>query len=587
MLRRAANFFRARLRKWLGVVDPPTPDASVVVKQPGLSIAASLLQKAGEKLIARRFEAPVLPTGVIPPNYAYDAANDPGGLGQYLAFDNESTLASFAFANSFNTGLGFPGYAYLSELSQRSEYRAPSETIASEMTREWIKLTVKGKTRKNKDDGDRLGKDAAPPTDEGASVKKDDAPDDEVDGELEDKLEEIEQALEEFKVREAFRLCAQLDGLFGRAQIFIDIESKGRNVEEVRQLPLIISPETIPVGSLKKFKVIEPIWTTPYTYNASDPVADDFYVPRAWYVLGRRTHADRLLTFVMREVPDMLKPAYNFGGLSMTQLMEPYVYQWLRTRNSVSDLVHNFSVMVLLTDMSKVLGGDVTAGTSLIDRIKLFVANRDNQGLTIADKDTEELVAINVPLSGLEELLSQAQRMMSAPSHIPLVKLVGEAASGLNASDEGAIKIFYDFVRACQQQFFAPHLKTVLQIIQLHLYGEIDDAISFEFIPLSAPTVKELAEIRKSNAETDGVYIDKGVISPEEVREKISSDPESGYTNLTGPVPEPPDLGMMDAGAEINENAAQADHERGEESAQAAHKRQMQADKQNNKGAKK
>ncbi|WP_163360700.1 anti-CBASS protein Acb1 family protein, partial [Klebsiella aerogenes] len=74
-------------------------------------------------------------------------------------------------------------------------------------------------------------------------------------------------------------------------------------------------------------------------YNTTNPLAADWYKPALWYVQGRPVHATRLLTFVGREVPDLLKPAYSFGGLSMSQMAKPYVDNWLRTRASVADLI--------------------------------------------------------------------------------------------------------------------------------------------------------------------------------------------------------------------------------------------------------
>lgn len=555
MLRYVGRFLQRKLRQWLMIPTAAPPIQATLVEdaeRKGISIHHAVLAKAGEKnLIHRRVEAPKLPLGVFPLNYKYSREDDPANLGPALALDSESMAPLYSYANQYHCGLGFPGYAYLAELSQRSEYRAPSETIAQEMTREFIKLVVKGKAKGNEE-----GEDADN--------------DGDVDGGLEDTIQQLTEALEEFKVRDLFRAMAQLDGFFGRAQLYIDIDPKGRNVDEVNQLPLRVHKSTIPKGSLRRFKIVEPIWTTPYAYNATDPLADDFYVPRAWFVMGKRVHATRVLTFVMREVPDILKPSYNFGGLSMSQLMEPYVFQFLRTRNSVSDLIHNFSVMCLKTDMSQILSGEPDKPGGLMDRAKLFTQTRDNQALTVLDMDKEDLVTVNVPLSGLDELQAQAQEHMAAPSHIPLVKLLGVTPGGLNASSEGEIKVFYDFVRACQQAFFAPHLNTVLQILQLHLFGVIDDAIGFEFVHLSAPTVKELSEIRKANAETDALYIDKGVIDPAESRERVQADPDSGYDNLTGPPPEPPALPEGEAMA--------TQHDLSETSAEAAHKRSMEAD---------
>lgn len=548
------NWLRDKLRAWLGVAV-----ATAAVDEPpeGISIAQSLFIQAGEKfLVHRKLQAPQLPA-FVRGNFTYRAEDDPGRLGPpTLAFDDATTAPAWAYLNQANCGLGFPGYGYLSELSQRSEYRAPTETLASEATREWIDITVKGKASRKK----RMER--------GEEVE----PEGEVDNGLEDKIEAIEEALEEFKVRDIFRRISEQDGFFGRSQLFIDIDPGNKDPDEVRQLPLVVDKATIPKGSLRGFKAVEPIWTTPYSYNSTDPTAPDFYKPRAWFVIGKRTHASRLLTFVSREVSDILKPAYNFGGVSMSQLMEPYVFQWLRTRNSVSDLIHNFSVMCLKTDMAAVLQGDAVAGQGLLERARLFTQTRDNQGLTLLDKTREELEQVAVPLANLDKLQAQAQEHMAAPSHIPLVKLTGITPAGLNADSEGEIQVWYDWVRAYQIFFFGPHLNHLLQVVQLHLFGDIDDAISFEFRPLSSPTVKELAEIRKANAETDKTYIDGGVVSPDEVRERISADPHSGFNNLTGEAPPPPTQIDAEHGAQLNEEAAQAGHERNLEAQEAAAK---------------
>lgn len=562
------NWLRNKLRAWLDVPTLPAEAPTEADNSPNrISIHPSLMQqtlvKAGENYITyRKVAPPVLPANVRG-DFVFNAKDDPGALGApVLAMDDAQNAPAWAYLNQANCGMGFPGYGYLSELSQRSEYRAPTETLADEMTREFLDITIHGKASKKKRQarGEQIDADG----------------DGDIDGGLEDKVEQLEDAIREFKLRDHYHRLAEYDGFFGRGQLFIDIDVGNKNPDEVRQLPLVVSPETIAMGSLKGFKVIEPIWTTPYSYNATDPTRGDFYKPTAWFVIGKRVHASRLLTFISREVPDILKPAYNFGGLSLSQLMEPYVFQWLRTRNSVSDLVHNFSVMVLKTDMNAVLQGGVggaEAGMGLMDRAKLFVNTRDNQGLTLIDMKREEMQEVHANLSGLDKLQAQSQEHMAAPSHMPLVKLTGITPAGLNADSEGEITVWYDHVGSRQESFYGPHTKHIIDILQLHLFGAIEPAIGYAFVPLDSPTIKELAEIRKSNAETDAIYIDKGVISPDESRERVGSDPDSGYNNLSGAAPGPPEAGLMEQEHALGQQGAEADHERGKEDAEAAHAR--------------
>jgi hypothetical protein len=240
------------------------------------------------------------------------------------------------------------------------------------------------------------------------------------------------------------------------------------------------------------------------------------------------------MTIITRPVTDMLKPAFNFGGMSMSQLAEPYVDNWLRTRQSVSDLINNFSIVVVKTSMDSVLqgGDDTTAAGDLMDRIELFTLMRSNKGAMVVDKDKEEVEMLNTPLSGLSELQSQAQEQMCSVSHTPSVELLGIAPSGFGNVAEGEIRTWNDWVMSIWEAYWRKPIETVVNILQIIKYGEIDSDIIVTPQPLYQMTPKELAEIRTADSTTDGSYLDRGVVDAIEVREKLARNPESGYQGL-------------------------------------------------------
>jgi phage-related protein (TIGR01555 family) len=407
--------------------------------------------------------------------------------------------SNFSPANFFgmNTA-GFPGYPHLAFLATRAEYRAMSGALSKEMTREWITL--------NSSETD------------GEATKK--------------KITELTKKIEDIGLQQVIQRAIEHDAQFGRAQILIDI--KGHDIAT----PLILSNKTIKTGSFNKVTTVEAMWTTPTTYNAIDPMAPDFYKPAKWFMLGKEVHASRLLTIITRPVPDMLKPAFNFGGMSLSQLAEPYVDNWLRTRQSVSDIINNFSITALATSMDQILTatGDDTEDSSnaedLINRATLFTANRSNQGLMLFDKDREELVQVNTPLSGLHELQAQSQEHMCAVSKTPSTILLGVAPTGFGNVSEGEIQTWEKWCGSEQESHWRTPLHTVLCVLQLSMYGEIDPDITFTFNPLSQMTQKELSEIRTADATAAQTYVGMGAVAPEEVREKIARDPESGYQGL-------------------------------------------------------
>lgn len=398
----------------------------------------------------------------------------------------------YGYARQDYTGGGFPGFAYLAQLSTRAEFRQMASALATELTREWIEFTSQQSER---------------------------------ECDAKEKIKKIEAEFKRLDVRGIIKAAAEHDCMFGRGQIWLELEGHDRKT------PLVLSPTTVKKNSFRRLSTVEATWTTPSAYNAIDPSAADFYKPSGWFMLGAQVHASRLMTIVTRPLPDILKPAFNFAGMSLFQIAEPYVDNWLRTRQSVADLINNFSITALATSMDQVLQGDDDGG-DIIARAELFTATRSNKGLMVLDKDREELVQVNTPLSGLHELQAQSQEHMCSVSRLPAIILTGISPSGLNASSDGEIRTFYDWIAAQQEAHWREPLQVILDVVQLSLFGEIDPDIGFKFVALYQMTEKEDAEVRASDGVTACAYIDRGVISPGEERERLARDPNSVYQGL-------------------------------------------------------
>lgn len=396
-------------------------------------------------------------------------------------------------ALTFVDATGWPGFQILGLLAQLPEYRTMHETLADETVRTW------GQVRSSSDDD--------------ASVEK---------------ITKLTQALERFGIRSLIREAVIHDQAYGGAHIFPRLKVGATPVKT--DVPVLLTPTFFKKGCLDSFVAVEPMWVTPSAYNASDPTLPNFYKPEKWYMLSVEVHATRLHTMISRPVSDLLKAAYSFRGVSITQLAMPYVDNWLRTRQSVSDTVKQFSITYLQTDMAQMLqpGG----ATNLINRVQLFNLTRDNRNVGICDKMTEDFAQINTPLSGLDALQAQAQEQMCAVSRQPLVKAFGITPAGLNANSDGEIRVWYDFVAGYQSHNLSPLMLWILQLIQLSEFGEIDAGLSWDWNPLYELTDVELADVREKNARTDLTYLEAGVISGETVQERLSQDPLSGYAGI-------------------------------------------------------
>lgn len=226
----------------------------------------------------------------------------------------------------------------------------------------------------------------------------------------------------------------------------------------------------------------------------------------------------------------------------MSQMIKPDVDNWLRTRQSVSDLIRAFSIFVLKTDLGVTMqmGGD-----QLFKRVDLFNLLRDNNDLMVLNSKTEEeFDNVSAPLGTLDHLQAQSQEHIAAKAGIPLIKLLKITPTGLNASSEFELDAYYDWTSGRQEKLLRDPIQTIICWAQLNLYGEVDDDITFDFNPLKQLSEKEKAELDQLKQQTDSGYIQDSVVSPDEVRTRLANDRDSPYLGLDldkSPPPRPPD----------------------------------------------
>lgn len=425
--------------------------------------------------------------------------------------------------HSFELGVGiapqFMGYGVLQNLAQNGLIRACVETVSDDMTRAWIEFKREGEG----------GDDAL--------------------------LTDLAQACKRLGLQRLFHEATELVGYEGGAFLFIDTGAVGQELER----PLNISPYSAELkpGGLLRFVVIDPVNVFPGDYNSLSPLEPDYFRPRWWWVLGQRVHASRLIRLVANECPVLLRPAYNFLGIPQAQILWDYVLHFQECRAAEARLLTKFSLTVFKTKMDDILfsGG----GTAQLDtRIRYMIQSMTNDGVLAVDKESEEVVKLETPLSGVTDIVRQSLEILAALNRTPAVKLLGISPSGFNATGESDIRNYYDHVRSQQEKVLRDGIKKALDCIQLHLRGTIDPSVTFGFAPLGEEDRAALATLQKTKADTIAVYLDRDVISQEEARQSLASDPDSGFSDID-PAEVPQGNGMPDALPEGGEEGLMPD----------------------------
>ena len=134
---------------------------------------------------------------------------------------------------------------------------------------------------------------------------------------------------------------------------------------------------------------------------------------------------------------------------------------------------------VLKTNMQEIMQGGPTA--DLDRRIRFMTDRQHNEGMTVIDKEAEDISNIATPIGGVSEIVQQALEYVAAINRTPVVKLLGLSPSGFNATGESDIRNYYDHILSQNELIFRKGIKKALDILQVVEFGEIDPDIDFEF----------------------------------------------------------------------------------------------------------
>lgn len=454
--------------------------------------------------VKRRFQPPVT---LGTPKEVYEACD------HQLEQCGVYTLLQHSFALGQMPQAQFLGYGVLQQISQNGLIRACVETTADDMTRNWIELKREGEQDKKKTLLDDL------------------------ESENEDIIAEITAELDKLKLQKLLNDAACYVGYMGGCLIYIDT---GENDPETLRLPLNVSSMSAEIRNDRplRFVVVDPINVFPGLYNSLNPLRQDYFVPKTWWVLGQEIHSSRLIRLAANEVPTLLKPSYNFFGIAQAQILWDYVLHFQECRIASQRLLSKFSLTVMKTDIANTILQ--RGGLDEIDRrIRLLVRNRSNDGIEVIDKD-EDMLKLETPISGVTDIVRQALEILAAINRTPAVKLLGISPSGFNATGESDIRNYYDYILSQQEKILRPAIKRILDLVQLRSFGKIDKSITFDFCALSEEDQAAEANTQKVKVDTMAVLLTNNVVSPEECRQRLADDPDSGFANIdVDDVPEP------------------------------------------------
>jgi phage-related protein (TIGR01555 family) len=231
-------------------------------------------------------------------------------------------------------------------------------------------------------------------------------------------------------------------------------------------------------------------------------------------------HTSRLIRFHGVRTSRRKRLANASWGEGVVQRVWDDVRQFNGAFTAALTLLHDASLGVFsIEQLASLIAQD--GQDALKARLEALELGRSvGRSIMLDTNEKYERVEANV-LAGIPDVLDKVMAKLAAATQIPVTLLFGEAPAGLNATGDNDVRAFYDRVRSLQQNELRPKLQRIIRLLWRAQNGPTAGKEprnwTIKFRPLYQLTEGEQADLRLKAAQADQIYLDKGVVTPEEV----------------------------------------------------------------------
>jgi len=345
-----------------------------------------------------------------------------------------------------------------------------------------------------------------------------------------DIVEDLKKADKKYRVRSNMEQFVRMGRVFGVRIALFEVESTD---PDYYLKPF--NPDGVTKGSYKGIRQVDPYWCAPEldAQAVSNPASADFYEPTWWRIKEKRYHRSHLCIFRNSEVPDILKPAYLYGGVPVPQQIMERIYAAERTANEAPQLAMTKRTMIWMTDTGKILADQ----DAFLEHMEVWNVYRDNFGVKLINNG-DTVQQFDTTLADLDTVIMTQYQIVAAAAKVPATKLLGTTPKGFNSTGEYEESSYHEELESIQTNDLTPllerhHLMVMRsEIAPEHGLDPDDVEVLIDWNPVDSPTAKEYAEINEINSRTAANLVNAGAIDGMDVRNRLKDDKNGGYVGI-------------------------------------------------------
>lgn len=283
-------------------------------------------------------------------------------------------------------------------------------------------------------------------------------------------------------------------------------------------------------GDLEKFLVFDRYDLTAYgDINTWDLLADNYMKPEFYNISGgsQKIHHSHIALFNGARLPKR-QARVNFGwGDSELRRCISEINEMVASKGGIAELMQEANIDVItrqgLTDELTTDQDD-----AIIKRYEVFSLMKSAINMALLDGD-ERLDRQTLQLGGVAPILEMFMTWISGASRMPMTKIFGTSAQGMNATGEGDAKNYYDAIRSQQHSSLAMSMRTIDEVFIRSAVGSMPDDYNYEWNPLAQMNSLEEAQSELLTAQKNQIYLGMNVVNRSQVMRELQSKEEYQY----------------------------------------------------------
>lgn len=315
------------------------------------------------------------------------------------------------------------------------------------------------------------------------------------------------------KVQEALRWSR----LYGGGAILMitdqDLE-KPLNVNKIKK------------GELRRLMVFDRWDLTSDGLNTTDIMAENYMQPDFYRVRNgtQRIHWSHFAIFRGASLPRRwMEHTQGWGDSFLRKCIED-VTDTVAAKNGISELMQEANIDVIKRNgLVQALASD--EDEEVIKRYSLFSLMKSTINLALLD-DEETLERQTLNLSGVAPIVEQFMTWISAAADIPVTRMFGTSAKGMNATGEGDDRNYNNSLRSIQSRHITGPLRTIDEVLVRSALGYWDDSFDYTWNPLQQPNELEIAQAEQLRCQKHTAYLDAGVVQVSQVMRELQAGEE-------------------------------------------------------------